>query len=200
VSTNPYQSPNAFTDQYQSPNMQPQLPVSAIVFGILNLVMGALTLCGSAFSSIAFFLPTTPEALEMNPALKVMHENQLFRMFNIVVVGMSFIAAIVLLIAGLGLLTQKPFGRYLSIGYGWYAIIMGIVGLLVNVLVFFPALYEAMENAPPGPAKAGAIGGLIGGVIGSVLAFIYPTLLLIFMNRAVLIAAFRPASDLDRRF
>jgi hypothetical protein len=200
VSTNPYQSPNAFTDKYQAPNLQPQLPVSAIVFGILNLVMGGLTLCGTAASSIAFFMPTTPEALEMNPALKIMHETRWFFVYNVVLAGLSFVAGIALLIAGLGLLTQKPYGRYLSIGYAWYAIIMGIVGLLVNVLLFFPAMYEAIERAPEGPVKAGATIGLIAGAIGSMVGFVYPTLLLIFMNRAVLIAAFRRASELDRRF
>jgi uncharacterized membrane protein YfcA len=43
-----------------------------------------------------------------------------------------------------------------------------------------------------GPAAAGAIGGAIGGSVGGCFGLIYPVLLLIFMLRPKVAAAFQP--------
>ena len=193
MTTNPFDSSNAFADKYQPPTLRPQLPTAAYVFGILHCIFGVLGICSLPFACLMFFMPTDPAALEMNPALKLMTENQWYRTFNMVGIGLGFVATVVLIVAGIGLLNQKPIGRTLSIGYGWYAIIMGIVGLLINVFFVFPVLLEALEKAPEGPAKAGAIGGLVGGLIGSAVGFVYPGLLLYFMYRPNVIAAFQPA-------
>lgn len=53
-----------------------------------------------------------------------------------------------------------------------------------------PMLEEASRKQ--GPEAAAAIGGAIGGTVGGCFGLIYPILLLIFMTRPKLVAAFNP--------
>lgn len=190
MSTNPYESPAAYGSApgYAS---APEKPVSGIIFGILNLVFGVFGVCGVLASSVMFFIPLDPEMVKQNPALQLMQDNQFYKLFTQVGIAVGLIATFVLIGAGIGLLTMKPYGRTLSIIYGWYGIISTVLTAIVNVFIVFPGLIEHMNNSPPGPAQAGAIGGIIGGVVGILLAPIYPGLLLFFMYRPKVIAAYR---------
>jgi hypothetical protein len=118
-----------------------------------------------------------------NPVLDLMAENPGYRLFNQVSLGLGFIATIVLIIAGVGLLQSKSFGRTLSIGYGIYALLSGIVGLIASYVFLIQPLLERAQAAGGGPEQAGAIGGMIGGLFGGCLGLVYPILLLIFMCR-----------------
>lgn len=191
MSSNPYESPTAYSSGPGYPTGASEKPVAGVVFGILNLVFGVMGICGIAFSSIMFFIPLNPEMVKQNPALQLMQDNQIYKLFTqgSLVVGGVF--TLVLIGAGVGLLLLKSYGRTLSIWYGWYGIIVTVLTAIVNVLVVFPGLIENMNKAPPGPAQFGAIGGIVGGVIGLLIAPIYPGLLLYFMYRPNLIAAYR---------
>jgi hypothetical protein len=190
MSTNPYESPTTAGGVSQfSPG--PEKPVAGIVFGILNLVFGVLGICGIAFSAIILFIPLDPEMVRGNPALRLMQENQFYKLFTQVGIVLGTLAHLAQIISGIGLLTMKSYGRTLALVYGWYAIIATVLTVIVNVFIVFPALYENMNVARPGPEQAGAIGGIIGGVIGIVIAPIYPGLLLFFMYRPKVIAAYQ---------
>ncbi len=196
MSTNPYESPTPFGEQRPTfppgyPAGPPQRPTSATVFGILHLIFGIMGICGLGMSAMMFFLPFDPQMVKTNPVLQLMQENTFYRLFNQIALVFGFGATLVLIVAGVGLLQQKPFGRTLSIGYGIYGIVAGVLGLLVNALLVFPLLAERMNAAGGGPEQAGAIGGMVGGVCGGVLGFIYPGLVLYFMYQPNVVAAYR---------
>jgi hypothetical protein len=43
-----------------------------------------------------------------------------------------------LIVAGIGLLTHRPYGRTLSIGYGIYAVVTNVLGTIINVVYVLP--------------------------------------------------------------
>ena len=79
-------------------------------------------------------------------------------MFMKVSVLLGLVVCVVLVLAGVGLLRLRPWGRHLSIGYAVYAIIAGIVGLAINGYFLLPLLEKA-SRMPAGPEQAGLLGG-----------------------------------------
>jgi hypothetical protein len=153
----------------------------------LNLVFGFLGICGVAAGAVSFALPQNPDI--PNPVMEIMQTNAVYATFTKVNLGCSAVATLVLIAAGIGLLGMKPWGRMASIGYGIYAIVMGIVGLMVNaVYVSMPLMQQASEMQ--GPEAAGFIGGAVGGVVGGCIGLAYPILLLFFMTRPKVVEAF----------
>jgi hypothetical protein len=169
-------------------------PTSVTVFGVLNLVFGFLGICGVAAGALSFAIPQNPDM--PNPVMEIMATNVVYSTFTKVSLGCSAIATLVLIAAGIGLLGMKPWGRMASIGYGIYAIVMGLVGLVINaVYVSMPLMQQASEMQ--GPEAAGAIGGAIGGVVGGCIGLVYPALLLFFMTRPNVVQAFeQPQGEL----
>ena len=190
MNINPYQSPSpaAFSDP---PPLLPQRPIAGTVFGILNLVLGLLGLCGVAFSAVVIFVPLDPQLVERNPGLRFMHENASYRLFTQVSILVGFVAIIAQMVGGLGLLLQKPYGRQLSIGYAIYGLLAGVVSLVISWLIVYPGMVEQVNRLPPGPERSGAMGGVVGDVCGGVVSLLYPALLLYFMYRPNIVAAYR---------
>jgi hypothetical protein len=88
----------------------------------------------------------------------------------------------------------REWARKLSIGYAIYALVMWVVGNVFTFIFFVrPLLDQAAQQR--GPEAAGAMGGLFGAAIGALLGPIYPVLLLIFMTRPKVKAAFRGPPD-----
>lgn len=56
-----------------------------------------------------------------------------------------------LIVAGIGLLQSQPYGRLLSLGYGVYAIITGVVGGVIGgcVGIIYPILLNSFMTRPP---------------------------------------------------
>jgi hypothetical protein len=95
------------------------------------------------------------------------------------------------IIAGMGLLNGKSYGRTLSIWYGIYGIISVIVGIISHFVFVMGPLTEMLERMPNGPEKMGAQIGMYSPVFGSCIGLIYPVLLLIFMKRRVVVEYFQ---------
>jgi hypothetical protein len=66
--------------------------------------------------------------------------------------------------------------------------------MIVNFIFLVRPMLEQAQNQR-GPEAAGAIGGAAGGMIGGCFGLVYPIILLIFMFRPTLAAAFRPADQ-----
>jgi hypothetical protein len=162
-------------------------PVVLTVFGILNLVFAAWGVCGGLFGAAVFLVPQGAGA--RNPVLEIMHANPGFMAFQKLTILLGLVAAIVLAVAGIGLLMVKPWGRSLSIGYAIYAIVMAIVGTAASYVWLVAPL---MERAGRGAEQAAAVGGAVGGLLGGCFALIYPVILLIFMFRPNVVAAMQP--------
>jgi len=155
-----------------------QRPTSITVFGILNIVFGVLGFCG-LFMSLSMF---AVEDDGSNPMIPLMQESPLYQGFMYVSIPLGLLATVALLAGGIAMLNNKAWGRTLSIIYGWYAIIAGLVGAIVNAVVLLPPALE-QSSGQMSAEEAGLIGGAIGGTCGGLIGLIYPVLLLIFMNR-----------------
>lgn len=174
-----------------------QRPTTATVFGILNIVFGAFGICGSIMGAVGLAAQSALKDAAgniPNPALELMQQSKLYSTFALVGVVLGLIASIALLTAGIGLLKMQPWGRSLSIGYAIYAIVMGIVGTVVNYVVVVGPMIQRLGDMPEGPEKAGMLGGAIGGSIGGCFGLIYPIVLLVFMTRPAFTAAIQGTS------
>ena len=89
---------------------------------------------------------------------------------------------------------MKEWGRKLSLAYAVYAIIAGLAGILFTFIFVLQPLLEKAQTTQ-GPEAAEAVGGAIGGSVGGCFSLIYPVLLLIFMTRPKLVAAFRSPQE-----
>ncbi len=161
-----------------------QRPTSVTVFGILNIVFAALGIFGTIASIVLFLAPPDPN----NPILKTMYENPAYAIWFKVEIPLGILSCAASLAAGIGLLCLKSWARTLSMAYAIYAILYGILETVTSFIFLYRPMLEKLQ----GPAAAGAIGGMIGGSIGGCLSLVYPILLLIFMSRPTVVAAFHP--------
>ncbi len=166
-----------------------QRPTSVVVFGVLNLIFGALGIVGTLFSSAILFMPERPGI--KNPVLELVKQNAGYAAFLKVSLVLGLLAAAVVLLAGIGLLASKAWGRTLSIVYAIYGIVASVVGVIANYFFLVAPLMQRATKMPAGPEQAGAIGGAIGSLFGGCFGLIFPVLLLIFMCRAPVVAFFR---------
>ncbi len=107
-----------------------QRPTSVVVFGVLNLVFGALGLLGTLISAAMFVMPQ--QGGFKNPVLELVNTNPTYAAFLKVSLVLGLVASVVVLLAGVGLLMSKAWGRTLSLVYAFYAIVAGVVGVVVN--------------------------------------------------------------------
>ncbi len=168
-----------------------QRPTSVTVFGVLNIVFGALALLCLPITLLMVFgvFKHAPD-----PTTKALYGNPLYVSWTVVSSVVGLIAAVVELVAGIGLLKLLPWARVTSIGFAIYGIFASIASMVMTAVVMIP-IVQKMDTGS-GPEHAAAIGGMIGGVIGGIAgscgAIIYPILLLIFMTRPKVKAAFVP--------
>ena len=164
-----------------------QRPAAVTVFGILNIVFAVLGVIGVIASLALFLMPADTN----NPVIKLIHGSPGYALWLKVCIPLGVLSGLVLLAAGIGLLFLKSWARKLSIIYAIYAIVFAIVGMVANfIFLIQPMLEQARQQQ--GPEAAGALGGAIGGSFGGCLGLIYPILLLIFMTRPNVVAAFQP--------
>jgi hypothetical protein len=162
-----------------------QRPISVTIFGILNIGFGLLGLVGMLLSVLVF----SRTHVAANPVLKEMYDNPVYIAWMKISTPLGGIAALVLLAAGTGLLLLQNWARIVSIGYGVYAIVGGIVGGIVMLDVFT----SIMGHNAGGGSGIMVLFTLLGSMIGMVIGLAYPILLIIFMTRPKVITAFGPA-------
>jgi hypothetical protein len=159
------------------------------VFGILNIIFAALGLFGLVASVMVF---TATGSSSNNPVIQTIHNNPSYAAWLKISLVLGMGASAALLAAGIGLLNLKPWARTLSIIYAIYAIVNVLVGGVANyIFLIQPMMQQAQQKQ--GPEAAGAIGGAVGGMFGTCFGLVYPVLLLIFMLRPKVVAAFRPS-------
>ncbi|MDX1929378.1 MAG: hypothetical protein SFV81_22820 [Pirellulaceae bacterium] len=180
---NPYQPQTAGQDSALVPD---QRPVTATVFGILNLVFGILGVCGNIagvgmFAFMSSNLIDAKMKAEMN--LQQFDDPVYFGILSAQMV-LTGILSVVIIVSGIGLLKFKPWGRKLANFYAVAYLILLVVGTVVNVIYsVIPAVNDAYDpNATPDQI-GGAIGGVVGGVFGVCFGMAYPICILIFLNR-----------------
>ena len=186
MATNPFHAPELPAGP---PDLPPAArPASLVVFGVLNIVFGLLSMCGAAGSSVMFFVDLPRDPALPNPMLDLIKSNPTFRLTQMVNMGISIVLAVALMLAGIGLLRSKAWGRTLSVGYGWCAIAGIVLAMIVNWIYLVQPMLANLKQAggAGGPAETLAMGTAVGGMASGCFGLVYPVILLVFMNRPAL--------------
>lgn len=171
-----------------------QRPKIATVFGILNIAFAAM----SFFGAIATIIMLRLGQAHGSQSVEMLRQSPILVKWTMFTMPLSFLSAIVLLTAGIGLLAVKNWARILSIVYAIYTIILGAIGMVLTVMFLLMPMLERAQQQDSGPQMGAAIGGIIGGVIGGLIGMAYPVILLIFMTRRTFVDQLR-AADLLRQ-
>ena len=188
--SNPYQ----FESQtpYEVPTQVQQLvkPKAIKVFGILNVCFGGLGLLvtcvglGAILAMTTFNLIPIPKG-PSNPAFVTQDENAFLYFYNITSASCSLIFVVVLLVSGIGLLTNKKWGRTAGLVWAGYCVLSTIVTLVVTWTHIYPYQLAAMDEATAATPNIEAIlmGGMIFANVLSVGFLIYPGLFALFSSK-----------------
>jgi hypothetical protein len=106
----------------------------------------------------------------------------------------ALLLALLLLIAGIGLLSMQPWARWLSLLYAGLDILNVIVSLVIMWVYMIPAMREAMRAIPGLPPEAAKVGETVGTTVAGLApcaGLIYPIAVLIVMFLPGVTAAFR---------
>lgn len=156
----------------------PTRPTTGTVFGVLNLVLGIMGICCSPFSTLSLFIENPQD-----PVNKLIHDSTLLTSWMIIAAVLGMVLGGILITAGIGLLTDKSFGRKLSIVYSWTNLALIIIGFLISIVWLYIPLINMMSDLK-GVELSGAIGGMAGGIFSTLWGAAYPIVLLIFMSRS----------------
>lgn len=163
-------------------------PTAITVFGVLNIGFAALGLVGLLFTVMMF----AQSGASHNPMIQIFRDNPAYAAWIKITIPLGLLSSLALLASGIGLLLMKNWARVLAIAYAIFSLVFGLVGQVVNYLYLVKPMMEQASQAR-GPEAGAAIGGAIGGVLGGCIGMVYPIVLLIFMLRPKLVAAFQPA-------
>jgi hypothetical protein len=154
---------------------------------MLNFLFAVLGVIGLIASFAVFHL----SAGSNNPIIQFIHQCPGYAVWLKICIALGVLSCGALLAAGVGFLALKPWARPLTIAYAIYAVVLCFAGMLIN-LIFMdqPMLGQAQQQRAF--ETVAAIGGPISGTIGGCFGLIYPILLLIFMTRPKVAAAFAP--------
>ena len=187
---NPYQSPATTATLAPPAGRDSARPTILTVIGILNLIFGALGIVGLIGTWLLLSMSQGLFPAGPNPVLDAMKTNATYRTFTQASLVLGGFATVALIASGVGLLQMRPYGRTLAIGYGIYALIAAVAGMIVNFALVFGPMLESMQRLPPAQ-RAGVIGGMIGGVVGGGVGMVYPAILLYCMYRPNVLNALR---------
>jgi hypothetical protein len=158
-----------------------QRPVSVTIFGILNI---GLAIFGAASAVLSKIIMTVIK-LPSNGLAASLHNNPTYVAWSNVSMMMSILGGCVMLVAGIGLLLLKNWGRILSIGYAIYAIIWALIGAGMT----FHLAGNGIRQSFPQVGQLGVFFAVISVTVVLVFTLTYPILLLIFMVRPNVVAA-----------
>jgi hypothetical protein len=168
-------------------------PSSVTIFGVLNIVFAlqyALALCVTAVTygaavwgplvllSFHWRKDGSPEWLTTSLTIWFV-----LRAMAILAMGAG----------GIGLLLMKSWGRVASIAYAICAIVMLTVHMIASGVVLTPKVLMRLQLGVPAIANTALF--VFQELLSGSLRLAYPILLLIFMRRANIVAAFSAQSD-----
>src|SRR5580704_1777740 len=120
-----------------------QRPIAVAVFGILNIVFAGLGLIGIMSIGVVLNVLDTSN----NPAYKVMRESPGYMSWMKLSIPLGLVSCALLLSSGIGLLKMKPWARKVAIGYALYALVLGVVGLVMSLIcVVGPLMAQASQQ------------------------------------------------------
>ncbi len=198
-------------------------PTVLTVMGILNIVLGSLFLlcglCGGVFLLAAFGGALDAKMFPggVNPLSDMWNfmkaEVPGFAVFTIAEMVVSMVLSVTLVVAGIGLLGFRNWGRVLSILYGIVTIVVKVGSLVFAIAVVNPATARWQQDFQRRHGGAAGMGqqnmgdsymNNISSVFGTAVSMTYGIVLLIIMLLPTVSAAFARKYkaddyDVDRR-
>ncbi len=168
-------------------------PISVTIFGVLNIILAVLGVLRILPTRLSLFVNMETS---VNPVVKIMREHPVYLFWMKAMTPLGLLSCAVLLIAGIGLLGLKEWGRKTSLGYAIYAIVFGILSGVINFVFLFGPLFASARHQQ-GPEAIGAMLGVMSGILGEIFGMIYRILLLTFMTRPKVKRAFRHSTPPD---
>ena len=159
-----------------------QRPMATLIFGILSIGLGLLSLVSPLLGLMAKALNHTKTS---NPVLDAMNADPDYVKFTQFSMGIGVVFGLALLTFGIGILLLKNWAR---LGLIIYAVV-ALVYSPISSYIAFPMMKSAfarLPNIPPGMVSGMVIGSLGFGLLISVG---YASLLLFFMTRQNVIDA-----------
>jgi hypothetical protein len=163
------------------------------VIAIIAIILGSLSVLG--------LLCTLPQYLGVklapNPVMDAMRNDKVLFWFMMVSMAIGTVLAIIQLWGGIGALSLKPTARSALIWYAILYLVTGIIGLILNVTIISTRTQEAVNksfasnpqlNSPT--MKTSMQMGIYGGYCFAGVLLIWPVIILYFMTRPHVKAAF----------
>ena len=156
-----------------------QKPTAVVVFGILNIVFGAMVLCMFPCALGMQFIPAFAKAGQPD-----MMSTPFLRGCSMASLLVQVFMAIWQVSAGVGLVRSRSWGRTLAISYGYAIIFVALVSAVVGLVFVSPAIQQEAQKFPD-PVFRDMMVYIVPFFIAlsSCSSLIYPVLLLIFMSR-----------------
>ena len=175
----PYAAPTTSSTELVSPPPGTR-PVGVTIVAILCLIFAAMSFFGLVVTVGLMLLD--PEITGPNPTVDLMKDNDFFRNFSYAGIGLGAIAGVVLIFAGVKLLGMRDIGRKAANAYSVYAILMALVGVVVNIMVVAPALTVDL-GASEATERVTFISAIVGAVVGALFSIGFAVAILIVLNR-----------------
>jgi hypothetical protein len=189
--------------------MKRERPPAVLVMGILNLVFGGLGLLNSCCGGVSILamlfwplpepVPGAPPQTQGLAIFKPIRDGLLeipyFKVFSIGGQFFALLTATMLVIAGIGLLRMRKWGRTLSLVYAFAVIAIHTTIVVVQVTYLNKAVAEVMAKMPaPAPGAPNLAGNTtfnnIVAIATGILAVLYSIALIIVMFLPVVRKAF----------
>jgi len=169
----PPQAPNPYTVVHDAPK-----PPSIKVFGILNIVFGAMGLiCGGAIGIFLIWATQSPEiANEFNREFSNQYAEG-YITFLLITSCFGAILSLILIVCGVGLLRARNWGRTGSLGYAAFQTLYSLASAGVS-----------MTMVKSDELFIFSAGGAMCGVL---FALIYPICILFFLTRPSVVEALK---------
>jgi hypothetical protein len=169
-------------------------PTSVRVISIIAIVFGSLGVLGGLCSLPQFFgMQLTP-----NPAMDAMRKDPVLLSVTVGAMVVNLLLSLVELLSGVSALKLRPGGRKGLVTFAWLDIGVIVLSTVLNLAVFGARtdkmIADVVRQNPNNPALAQAMAmGKTVGMVTPVIMVIWPSILLYFMTRPHVKAAFAQA-------
>ena len=162
-----------YQPNYQAPEA-PRRPTSVTVLAINGIILGALGTICSPFALLPYFVQMGPP----QPAIEAVKNDPSIFTYLVASTALGWVMAIVLLVSSIAALAMREWARKGMLAYAWVTLVTGLIGLVATFAWVNPKIAAA-----PNVDRATMLGQQIGAIVGGLIILIFPTFVLIFMNR-----------------
>lgn len=154
--------------------------------GIVEIVFGSLGLMAMPMLWVTKALARDPFSKRVN---ELTWEGPVGTWMTFAIAA-GTVMAVLLIVAGTGVIKLRPWARKLSMVYAVYNLFIVVVGQIINIVYLYPAMAKLADQMPGPVARAGMTGGVVGGIAGGLFSLMLPVALLVILTRRDVKASF----------